>query len=227
MKRMILALAACILLLVLPMGAAAAEVASGTCGENVFWNFDADTGTLTISGTGPMYDYEWNMEEELPIGKAYDLDSGFGMRPPWYSFRKDIKTVQIQSGVTHIGTYVFYGLINWTGELVIPDSVKYIGDRAFAGCNGVKVITFTSKNPPRGRESLGGMKATAFYPGNEAAWTEEVRQNYGGTITWIPYGAVKPACGGLDWFFDRLGEEGNNLWATGLYYEVMQRFGLE
>ena len=31
--------------------------ASGTCGENLTWAFDADTFTLTISGTGAMDDF--------------------------------------------------------------------------------------------------------------------------------------------------------------------------
>ncbi len=31
---------------------------SSKCGENVFWSFDVETKTLTISGTGAMDDYE-------------------------------------------------------------------------------------------------------------------------------------------------------------------------
>ena len=30
---------------------------SGTCGENLTWNFDEATGTLTIEGSGRMEDY--------------------------------------------------------------------------------------------------------------------------------------------------------------------------
>ena len=35
---------------------------SGTCGENLTWNFDVDTGVLTISGTGKMYNYFYNSD---------------------------------------------------------------------------------------------------------------------------------------------------------------------
>ena len=33
---------------------------SGTCGENLTWNFEESTGTLTISGTGEMENGENN-----------------------------------------------------------------------------------------------------------------------------------------------------------------------
>jgi len=55
---MLLMLALCVLGLTLT--ASAAEVTSGTCGavgneNNVMWSYDA--GTLTISGSGAMADY--------------------------------------------------------------------------------------------------------------------------------------------------------------------------
>ena len=34
--------------------------ASGSCGENVTYSFVSSTGTLTISGTGNMIDYDYN-----------------------------------------------------------------------------------------------------------------------------------------------------------------------
>ena len=56
---------------------------SGKCGENVYWSLD-DKGVLTISGTGNMYDYQF---EASP-----------------FNARDDIKSVVIKSGVTSIGT---------------------------------------------------------------------------------------------------------------------------
>ena len=29
---------------------------SGTCGDNAVWSYDADSGTLTVTGTGAMWD---------------------------------------------------------------------------------------------------------------------------------------------------------------------------
>ena len=50
-----------LLLGVLAIGASAATVAEGTCGadgDNLTWVLD-DTGTLTISGTGAMKNYNY------------------------------------------------------------------------------------------------------------------------------------------------------------------------
>ena len=86
----------------------AAVVASGTCGDNVTWELDA--GTLTISGSGEMEDYEHRVTSSLP----------------WYNNHYNITTLIIESGVTSIGSAAFYDCINLTG-VTIPNSVTSIG----------------------------------------------------------------------------------------------------
>lgn len=94
---------------------------SGQCGENLYWEFDTNTGTLTISGTGAMEDYT---KEQ---------------KAPWRScaFFQGPKTLVIQDGVTYIGDYAFRDGDDWfppfdfQGELCIPDSVQSIGEYAF------------------------------------------------------------------------------------------------
>ena len=56
-------LAVLMVLTLLPAAAFADGELSGTCGDNVTWKLEGDT--LTISGTGPMFDYKsyngpWN-----------------------------------------------------------------------------------------------------------------------------------------------------------------------
>ncbi|MCD8382486.1 MAG: leucine-rich repeat domain-containing protein, partial [Clostridiales bacterium] len=100
-----------------------AETSSGSCGENLTWELD-DSGTLTISGTGAMEEWE------------YYSESG----SPWYDCSSDIKSVVIEEGVTNISSGAFedcYNLISVT----IANSVTSIGEQAFLYCESLTSIT--------------------------------------------------------------------------------------
>lgn len=131
---------AALLLLALCIGASAAGT-SGKCGPSAYWSFDSSTGTLTISGSGAMNDYEY--------GNDY----------PWMDYRDSIQTIVIGDQITQIGRYAFpwtacstiqfgksvrsigakafSGCRNLNGDLTLPDSVQIVGDSAFAGCTGL------------------------------------------------------------------------------------------
>lgn len=118
---------------------------SGVCGDNLVWNYNIDNKTLTISGTGAMYDYD------------------ISNRPSWDEYYFKMQNVIINNGVTSIGDYAFwchpslksveipYGIIT-IGErsfnscpitdLIIPDSVTTIGKNAFEECALTGVIVF-------------------------------------------------------------------------------------
>ena len=125
-KRLLsILLAAVMVLTMLPLGlvdtAYAAETAnSGTCGDNVTWKLTSD-GTLTISGTGDMADFEWD-------------------GTPWYSVRSQVKSVVIKDGVTSIGDCAFGGCISLT-SVSIPDGVISIGFAAFESCSLLTGVT--------------------------------------------------------------------------------------
>ena len=106
---------------------------SGKCGENVYYNFDESTATLTISGTGDMADY---------AGAGYH---------PWSNYEEYISSVIIENGVTSIGDYAF-SRCNLT-SVTIPDGVTSIGGYAFASCK------FTSVKIP---DSVISIKEHAF-----------------------------------------------------------------
>ena len=108
---------------------------SGSCGENVTYSFVESTGTLTISGTGAMTNYN-------------------SSNRPWYNYRSSIKKVVINNGVTRIGSSAFSGCTGLT-SVEIPNSVTSIGIDAFYGCTGLKSITI-----PSGVTSIGDR---AFY----------------------------------------------------------------
>ncbi|MBQ9921321.1 MAG: leucine-rich repeat protein, partial [Clostridia bacterium] len=88
----------------------------GKCGESVNWAFDTE-GTLTIGGTGDMYDWNW-------ISSLY---------APWESYSTSINNIVISDGVTSIGNFAFTDCINLV-NVDISNSVKSIGSWAFAGC---------------------------------------------------------------------------------------------
>ena len=120
---------------------------SGNCGNGVTWSYDE--GTLTISGSGAMADYE----------------SASGQ--PWKGYSTTITSVVIGSGVTHIGDRAFRSCGNlatvtfatgsqlstigtyafaFTGltSITIPASVTSIAKCAFQKCASLATITFAT-----------------------------------------------------------------------------------
>ena len=95
------------------------EVASGTCGDNLTWVL-TDDGTLTISGTGEMWDYEF--------GKSY-------VRP----YKQQIRVVEIGDGVTYLGNYAFSYFGSLT-EIKSWGGVTRMGSHIFRGCENLTKI---------------------------------------------------------------------------------------
>ncbi len=121
---------------VFPVTAMAEEsalVASGYCGaegdgSNLKWSLD-DKGTLTISGTGAMDDYQYYDESD---GSTYVYH-----KSPWASYADDIKSVVFKEGITEIGNYAFAACKKLERSIVLPESIERIGEFAFNGCAGV------------------------------------------------------------------------------------------
>ena len=162
-------------------------VASGTCGENLTWTL-TDENILMISGSGDMADYP-----------------SYGA--PWYDYADKIEDVVIESGVTSIGDNAFmgcnairtaeiadtvtsiggYSFQNCSAltKLTVPAGVTTIGDSAFSGCTSMERITFCGDAPTFGALVFNGIRTTIYCPKENATWTEDVMQNYGGTVTWV------------------------------------------
>ena len=77
-------------------------------------------------------------------------------------------------------------------ELAIPAKEMTIGANAFSGCNKLDTIRFYGSMPQIGSNAFQGITATAYYPrAHSESWTEEGRQNYGGTLTWYLWPKIK------------------------------------
>ena len=192
MMKKALSFLICVLLLItlLPQLRLPAEAAtaSGTCGKSVSWTL-SDTGTLTISGTGPMTDFS--------------LDFWCA---PWYDSGNSIKTVVIEEGVTTIGSDSFAECYNLTRitipqsvtkigdtafssctalpDVTIPAGVKTIGYHAFMNCSSLKSITFLGSAPSM-QTGFHDVSATAYHPCNDETWTDSAKNLDCKSITWV------------------------------------------
>ena len=115
----------------------------GICGDDLEWIYDSQTSTLSISGTGEMYDYSYTST-------------------PWYGYTSEIKAVELNEGITSIGDetfcvcplldsitlpstlerigyYAFYKCEALT-SVVIPDNVTTINGGAFQSCTGLESV---------------------------------------------------------------------------------------
>lgn len=95
---------------------------SGKCGDNLTWVLN-DEGTLTVSGTGAMY------------------EGTFVSGLPWHD-RTDIKSVIINEGVKDIGRGAFENCNNLS-SVIIPDSVTSIHMDSFRGCSNLTSINLS------------------------------------------------------------------------------------
>lgn len=175
-----------------------------------------ETGTVEPGGTllgGTSGNVNWELENGvLTISGISSMPNYSGPRvTPWYEYREQITQIVLEDGVktvgecafgdssvgmvmipdsvTRIESHAFEGCAK-IEELIIPDSVTIIELSAFKDCTGLKRITFEGNAPER--DSLGGcftdnVTATAYYPAGNDTWTEDIRQSYGGTITWVTY----------------------------------------
>ena len=100
---------------------------------------------------------------------------------------ESLTSIELPSSLTYINYCAFTwceGLTN----IVIPANVEYIGDSAFSRCDNVTKIAFLGDAPEFSIYSVFyNVTATAYYPAGNSTWTEDVMQDYGGTLTWTSY----------------------------------------
>lgn len=106
--------------------------AQGRCGDNALYKYDATTQTLTVSGTGAMWD-----------------DYGFAAN------LQDTKKIVIEKGITTIGAYSFGGL-DYVKEISLAETVTTIKKCALPYVGGTVEIPASVTNVEKW--GLGGAK---------------------------------------------------------------------
>ena len=104
------------------------EPVGGQCGDNVYWTITNESA-LIISGTGDMYDFNWEPA-------------------PWYDFGMNLKSLIVEEGVTGIGNAAFQDCQFF--QVSLPQSLQRIGNVAFVGCNNLVQIDL-----PKNLQTLG------------------------------------------------------------------------
>ena len=116
---------------------------SGEHGENIKWEYYADTQTLVLSGKGEMTegkrtDYPWFKYAEnikavyIKSGVTNIANSSFSsdsVKPEY----KNLETIYLPETLTEIGNYAFDGAVRLK-DVTIPRGVVKIGENAFADC---------------------------------------------------------------------------------------------
>lgn len=120
---------------------------SGKTGS-LSWDYNEETATLTLSGTGDMPNYG--------LGEA-----------PWGEFLEQIETITISSGITTIGDNAFSNCVRLTNlnlpndlrrigkssflecislqSIILPPSLKEIGDGAFESCEKLETVSLPAQ----------------------------------------------------------------------------------
>ena len=194
-KILSIILAILMVISIIPITASAA-VYSDTCGYNVIWSFDESTGTLTISGTGDMYDGEFSYPSwDTHIIESVIISEGVtSIGEDAFCYDTTIKNVSIADSVTDIGDGAFYNctgltdviigngvtnigaeaFYNCTGltDVVIGKGVTKIGISAFEDCSNLKTVTIYNAVETIGKYSFTGCSelTDVYYFGTEAEW---------------------------------------------------------
>ena len=106
----------------------------------------------------------WVVDEE---GTLTIFGTGEITCPGWKSFQDSIRTLVVENGDLHIGSSLF------------------------CQCSRLEQIIFEGTAPTFASNAFLGVTAKAQYPATRFGWTADMLQNYGGRLTWEPYGMTE------------------------------------
>lgn len=110
---------------------------SGKCGNNVEYELNKETGELTITGMGDMYN-------------DYNLDT---KKSPFFK-NEYVKSIVVSDGITSVAPFLFYSCNN-IYDISIPNSVTSVGDNAFYACNSLVSVYYYSTQEQWNKMTIG------------------------------------------------------------------------
>ena len=177
-----------------PLRSTLEYVKSHRVGDDIVANWDESTKTLTLTGTGPMYNYGTHIEFSNYAGCYYYamgvtdipnrviLSNGItsiGKEAFRYSLRPGeeltnivhmIGEIDIPSSVTHIGDDAFFNMAA-LDSVILHEGLQYIGESAFECVSGLKQITLPSTIKKIGfRAFYNSSLQEVYYNGSPEDW---------------------------------------------------------
>ena len=129
------------------------EVAEGMCGSNVFWSYDENTKTLSLTGNGKV---------------SYSYRSG--NFTPWENYNSSIETITVGSGITGIGSYAFEYCKN-VETVTLPETLTALNANAFASCSSLNNLLLPSSLKAFGHSEFNcGSLTDLYYLGTQERW---------------------------------------------------------
>ncbi|MBO5639285.1 MAG: leucine-rich repeat domain-containing protein [Oscillospiraceae bacterium] len=133
-------------------------------GENngqTAWELSDSGDTLTILGAIPDYDNEQNL-------------------PPWHERRTTIRSIEIKSGVTDIGSYAFSGC-EQIANIELPLGMTMIKEGTFRNCKSLSSVTIPKTVKSIGQYAFDGCEAldTIVFSGMVSAWNDLLKDQLG------------------------------------------------
>lgn len=134
------------------------------CGDDLIWSYK--DGTLTISGTGEMDDYEedapWAKHKEEITKVVLEGVTYVGARA--FNNYDAIKEVDFGSALYELGPQSFRSCEGLT-SVTMPASFKIFGEECFNSCSNLTEIHCNSRSFPSFRENcLWAVYGTIYYP---------------------------------------------------------------
>jgi len=105
--------------------------------------------------------------------------------PNAFEHNLNLNKIILPNSLIEISSYAFQSTAITT--VVIPKNVAYIGNDVLGFCSKLKTAVFAGDAPDMDPYVFENTTADVYYPKGNTTWTDSVRKDYGGDLTWIAY----------------------------------------